>query len=167
MTTHPPIWIMSLNRLFFFFDVTPKCVILKKNSLLNPNSVTSNESWKSEKLEIIGIFRCYRMSEMICVSNFYALNSKNLNCPQLESLETAHEYNISKNLTKHGPILRIVILKRCLVWGSLQFEHSLIVPRFWWKSEFILIIALLHIIAHTWVEFKSKIEPLNSILRVL
>ena len=144
-----------------------KCVILKKNSLLNPNSVTSNESWKSAKLKIIGIFRCYRMSEMICVSNFYSLNSKNLNCPELESLETAQEYNISKNLTKHGTILRIVILKRSLVLGSLQFEHSLIVPRFWWKSEFILIIALLHIIAHTWVEFKSKIEPLNSILRVL
>ena len=47
-----------------------KCVILKKNSLLNPNSVASKESYKSEKLEIIGIFRCYRMSEMICVSNF-------------------------------------------------------------------------------------------------
>ena len=39
-----------------------KCAILKKNSLLNPNSVTSNESWKSGKLEMIGIFRCYRMS---------------------------------------------------------------------------------------------------------
>ena len=71
------------------------------------------------------------MSEMICVSNFYSLNSKNLNCPELESLETAQEYNISKNLTKHGTILRIVILKRSLVLGSLQFEHSLIVPRFW------------------------------------
>ena len=23
LTTHPPVWIMSLNRLFFFFEVTP------------------------------------------------------------------------------------------------------------------------------------------------
>ena len=88
---------------------------------------------------------------------FKLTNSKNLNCPHFESLETAHEYNNIKRV----PILWIVILKRCLVWGSLQFEHSIIVPKFWWKSEFILIIALLHIIAHTWVEFKSKIKPLS------
>ena len=47
-----------------------KCIILKENSLLNPNSVAFNESWKSGKLEMIGIFRCYRMSEMTFVSNF-------------------------------------------------------------------------------------------------
>ena len=94
---------------------------------------------------------------MTCVSNFKLTNSKNLNCQHFESLEIAHEFNVNKHLSKHGPILRLMILKRCLVWGSLQFEHSMIVPKFWWKSEFTLIITLLHIIAHTWVEFKSKI----------
>ena len=98
---------------------------------------------------------------MTCVSNFKLTNSKNLNCQHFESLEIAHEFNVNKHLSKHGPILRLMILKRCLVWGSLQFEHSIIVPKFWWKSEFALIITLLHIIAHTWVEFKSKIEPLS------
>ena len=28
LTTHPPVWIMSLNRLFFFFEVTPYILIL-------------------------------------------------------------------------------------------------------------------------------------------
>ena len=98
---------------------------------------------------------------MTCVSNFKLTNSKNLNCQHFESLEIAHEFNVNKHLSKHGPILRLMILKRCSVWGSLQFEHSMIVPKFWWKSEFTLIITHLHIIAHTWVEFKSKIEPLS------
>ena len=89
---------------------------------------------------------------MTYVSNFKLTNSKNLNCQHFESLEIAHEFNVNKHLSKHGPILRLMILKRCLVWGSLQFEHSMIVPKFWWKSEFTLIVTLLHIIAHTWVD---------------
>ena len=40
-----------------------KCVFLKKNSLLNPNLVASKESYKSEKIETIGNFRCFRMNE--------------------------------------------------------------------------------------------------------
>ena len=35
------------------------------------------------------------------------------------------------------------------------------------KSAIIKINTLLHLIAHTWVELKSEIEPLSSILRVL
>ena len=48
-----------------------------------------------------------------------------------------------------------------------DFQLSLEVTEFGFKSEFFLRITHLHKIAHTWVEFKSKIEPINSILRVL
>ena len=48
-----------------------------------------------------------------------------------------------------------------------DFHLSLEATEFGFKSEFFLRITHLHKIAHTWVEFKSKIEPINSILRVL
>ena len=48
-----------------------------------------------------------------------------------------------------------------------DFQLSLEATEFGFKSEFLMRITHLHKIAHTWVEFKSKIEPINSILRVL
>ena len=48
-----------------------------------------------------------------------------------------------------------------------DFQLSLEVTEFGFKSEFFLRITHLHKIAHTQVEFESKIEPINSILRVL
>ena len=39
LTSPPPIWAMSLNILFFFFEVTPKEVLVK--SLLHGNNTFS------------------------------------------------------------------------------------------------------------------------------